>query len=344
MTRLIVEPNDQYNQTLVDNVHPADWVDPTHHLVVIGGGPIDREPAQAFRGLGSQVTIIQDGPTFLPRAVTGYKILFTIARHALSKTPKPPVTTIPSPAETPSLSVIIPALNEATHIADTIAAAQRVSPVEIIVADGGSSDETVSIATSCGAQVINTKTGRGIQMNRAAEIAGGDILLFLHADTRLPENYAREIYTCLASPDTAGGAFLLHIDHASRGARIIEHGVSIRSRRLSLPFGDQGIFLRRNLFKKLNGFKEIPLMEDYDFMRRLRRFGRIRIVMKPVTTSARRWQQLGLIRTTLINQAMIAGYLLGISTDRLAGWYRPTSQTSSDQRTVTDQHSQKGTP
>jgi rSAM/selenodomain-associated transferase 2 len=198
--------------------------------------------------------------------------------------------------------------------------------LEIIVADGGSSDNTVAIAESFGARVVRADRGRAGQQNRGAAAAGGEILLFLHADTILPAGFGEAVRTCLARPAAVAGAFRLAIAGPGRGLRLIEALANWRSRRLRMPYGDQALFLRRQTFLRLGGFPEQEIMEDFELVRRLRQLGRIELLELAVSTSARRWRQLGPIRTTLINQAIILGYLLGCSPYSLASWYRSSSR------------------
>ncbi|MCU0547634.1 MAG: TIGR04283 family arsenosugar biosynthesis glycosyltransferase [Oscillatoriaceae cyanobacterium Prado104] len=220
------------------------------------------------------------------------------------------------------ISIIIPALNEAPRIAQTINTAQNAQNVEIIVADGGSKDGTTEIAKSLGVLVISTNPGRAVQMNAGAAAATGDILLFLHADTQLPDGFDTCARLALAKPHTAAGAFELAIADRRLSLRVIEIGVNWRSRFWQMPYGDQAIFLPAATFAKIGGFPNLPLMEDFEFVRRLQRFGCIEIVSQPVLTSARRWQQLGVIKTTAINQIVIIAYFLGVPPDRLAFWYQ----------------------
>lgn len=217
------------------------------------------------------------------------------------------------------ISVIIPVLNEAENIAATIASTKN---VEVIVVDGGSQDSTVQIAKELGvkALVFNT-ANRAQQMNAGAQIATGEILLFLHADTRLPVEFDTMIYRAIAS-NVVAGAFALRIDSALWRLRLVEMGINMRSRIFALPYGDQAIFLNAQLFHELGGFANLPIMEDFELICRLRRKGRIAIISTPVITSKRRWQKLGIIQTIFINQVAIIAYLINISPEKIAAWYR----------------------
>jgi rSAM/selenodomain-associated transferase 2 len=158
-------------------------------------------------------------------------------------------------------------------------------------------------------------------MNCGARAATGDALVFVHADTRLPERFDEHVRATLARPDVAAGAFELAIDAPQRGLRFVERIANWRSRHLAKPYGDQCLFLGAALFRRVGGFPEIPIMDDFEMVRRLQRSGRIEIVPVPATASARRWQRLGVWRTTLINQAIIMGYYAGVTPARLAHWY-----------------------
>jgi rSAM/selenodomain-associated transferase 2 len=222
----------------------------------------------------------------------------------------------------PRLSVIIPTLNEADHIDRVLEDVSQGDAVEVIVADGGSIDTTVAQAAAHGACIIQGPAGRARQMNQGAAMARGGIFFFLHADSRLPTGYDRVIRRALAKATVAAGAFSLGIDADAKNMRIVEYWANLRSRYLSLPYGDQGMFLRAARFQQCGGFPELPIMEDFAMMRHLKKTGRIVTVPERIYTSSRRWRRMGVLRTTLINQAIISGYLMGIPAHRLARWYR----------------------
>lgn len=230
----------------------------------------------------------------------------------------------------PKISIIIPVLNEAATIQETLTRLQDVPAVEVIVVDGGSRDDTVALAKQCFQRfapssefrVMSAASGRASQMNAGAAIATGDILLFLHADTHLPPEFDTLVRQTLQNPSTVVGAFELRINADLTGVGMIEKMVNVRSRFFSMPYGDQAIFLKATTFHDIGGFPDLPIMEDFELMRRLRRQGKILIVPASVLTSGRRWQTLGVVKTTLINQLMIAGYFLGISPTQLIRWYR----------------------
>jgi rSAM/selenodomain-associated transferase 2 len=226
------------------------------------------------------------------------------------------------------ISIIIPVFNEVDNIKKVLASTQPSQNVEVIVVDGGSVDGTLELVQSLDIKVLSAPTGRACQMNVGAKVATGPILLFLHADTILPPGFDTMIRAALRSPNQGsakapiGGAFALQIDHSLRSLRLIEWGVSWRSRFLQMPYGDQAIFLKTETFHQIDGFPELPIMEDFALVRRLRSMGYITLIPIPVVTSARRWLKKGVIQTTLINQIIIFAYLLGISPQRLVDWYR----------------------
>lgn len=226
-----------------------------------------------------------------------------------------------------SLSVIIPALDEAAWIAASVESARRDPGAEVLVVDGGSSDATADVARSAGATVLAGPRGRAAQMNTGARAARGETLLFLHADTRLAGGYGPVIHATLARQDTALGAFRLSIDGPGPGLRFVNAAANLRARWLSLPYGDQGLFLRATTLAELGGFPEIPILEDYVLVRAARRSGRVRIAPLTVATSSRRWLQSGVLRTTLRHQMVLLGYHLGVDTGRLARWRAPVHLT-----------------
>ena len=219
------------------------------------------------------------------------------------------------------ISVIIPALNEAHYIADTITCIGHGNNTEIIVVDGGSIDDTVSIARQLGATVIEGFPPRSRQMNRGADAASKKILLFLHADTRLPENFDRYILRAVYQPGVVAGAFELRIDSPVSSLRFIERIANWRSRYLKMPYGDQAIFMFSNVFHEIGGVPNIPIMEDFELIRRFRKKGDVVTLHQPVITSPRRWLNHGILKTTLINQLIVVSYFMGTSPDTIARLY-----------------------
>lgn len=220
------------------------------------------------------------------------------------------------------ISVVIPVFNEAPHLRETLSRVLSGGNVEAIVVDGGSTDKSERIACEAGVQVIRSRPGRAWQMNRGARAATGEILLFLHGDTLLPKGFEVVVRQVLASTDVVAGAFELQIAAELPGLRMVERVANWRSRTLQFPYGDQGLFLSRDRFHQLGGVPEQPLMEDFELVRRLQRHGKIEIPPIPLLTSGRRWQRLGVFRTTTLNQIIVLAYLLGVSPEILAKWYR----------------------
>jgi uncharacterized protein len=228
--------------------------------------------------------------------------------------------------EKPLLSIIIPTLNEAVHLNSTLLGIPQEPAIEIIVADGGSRDETCQLAAAHGARVFKSSPGRAAQMNTGADQARGDFLLFLHADTRLPERFMEHILEILSMPGVSAGAFQLKLYPTLPGLRLIEILANWRARVWQRPYGDQTLFLRKDRFRALGGFPKMPIMEDLALISRLRRQGRIVIAPVPVISSSRRWQETGVIKTTLKNQMALMAYGIGISPDHLARWYHRDSR------------------
>ena len=223
---------------------------------------------------------------------------------------------------TTALSIIIPTLNEEDVLGKTLAQLQHKKNCEVIVVDGGSSDTTLALAEKYGCRIIASPKGRGKQMNLGAGQAQGEVLLFLHADTLLPANFPELILATVTRPGISSGAFSLAIDSSLRSLATIAYLANLRSRFLHLPYGDQGLFTTRGMFNAIGGFPEMEIMEDFVFMRKIKKEGKIVILPERATTSARRWQNIGILRTTLINQLIVCGYSLGVPPARLVKWYR----------------------
>ena len=222
----------------------------------------------------------------------------------------------------PLISIIIPTLNEEGQLPDTLAPLAAAAGCEVIVSDGGSGDATRDLAVRHGCRVVRSPPGRGVQMNAGAAAAHAPILLFLHADTLLPPGFAPLVESALAEQNVSGGAFSLRISGDRPGLAFIAHAANLRSRLLRLPYGDQALFTTSETFQRLGGFAETPIMEDVLFVRGLRRLGRLVILPQAVVTSSRRWDNLGLLRTTLINQLILLGHGCGIPAPTLARCYR----------------------
>ncbi len=218
------------------------------------------------------------------------------------------------------ISVIVTALNEEERIGLCLESAQGGSANEIILVDGGSKDRTVEEARPFGAKVFSSPPGRARQLNLGAKEASGDILLFLHADTLLPKGYEKPVREILSRPGTTAGAFEFQLDASSLSLRIIERVANWRARYLQMPYGDQAVFLSSFLFRTVGGYPDLPIMEDFELVRRLKKKGRIRIAPLPAITSARRWQNQGTWRTTFTHWATVLAYSLGISPARISRW------------------------
>lgn len=221
------------------------------------------------------------------------------------------------------LSVIIPALNEEVRIASAVASAFTADADEVIVVDGGSADNTSARAIASGARVIRSARGRGTQLHAGALAATGEVLFFMHADSLLPSVSKREILELL--DESNAGYFRLRFDDSSWSVRLVAWAANLRSSLLSLPYGDQALFLRRSLYESLGGFRSYPFLEDLDFVRRLRRIGTLRRMSSCVTVSARRLRKpfpLAPILVSARNVAIALLFMFGASPERLIKLYR----------------------
>lgn len=220
-----------------------------------------------------------------------------------------------------SLSVIVPTLNEERGIAATLRRARAAGVRQIIVVDGGSMDNTRAVAHELADLVFSAPRGRAAQMNAGAARASGDILLFLHADTLVPDGFAQAISAACREPGIIGGRFDVTLTPSSPLLRLTGELMNCRSRLSRIATGDQGIFIRRDVFERLGGYADIPLMEDIDLSRRMKRAGRIACLHQRVTTSARRWQTQGVVRTILLMWSLRTLYFFGVSPSRLRRLY-----------------------
>lgn len=221
------------------------------------------------------------------------------------------------------LSVIIPTLNEAAGIDRTLRAVQalRTWGHEIIVVDGGSLDATVDVAAPLADKIIRAAHGRARQMNAGAAIAHGDILVFLHADTRLPGDADRAIAKALRKKQRQWGRFDIRLSGRHPLLRVVERAMNLRSRLTGISTGDQAIFVRRCVFEQVGGFADIPLMEDIALSRVLRRLSRPVRINKKAITSSRRWEQQGIVRTIVKMWVLRLRYFLGADPAMLARHY-----------------------
>ncbi len=221
------------------------------------------------------------------------------------------------------ISIIMPVLNEEDHLPDTLARLSLSQSEELIIVDGGSSDSTVEIAKNFTSKVFLSPRGRAKQMNYGAKKAEGKILFFLHADCVPSDRAFNLIRNTLKEEGIILGAFDISFNQKGLCYRVIEKGANIRSRLTSIPYGDQGIFLKKEVFMKLGGFSEIPLMEDIELGRRARKIGRIVFVDEPIYVSARRFEKEGLLYAVLRDWILALSYtVFGVKPERLVKHYK----------------------
>lgn len=220
-----------------------------------------------------------------------------------------------------TVAVIIPSLDEEARIGTAVDSALAAGAAEVIVVDGGSRDDTAAVAARHGARVITTEPMRSRQLNRGAEAASAPYLIFLHADTILPAGAAEAVAGTLANGTDFGGFRLQFAEDAAR-LRVAATMINLRTTLTRCPWGDQAQFIRRDVFLAGGGFREIPLMEDYELAVRMKRSGRTALLPLTVTTSGRRFLRKGVWRTAFINWAIIVRYRLGTDPAKLARWYR----------------------
>jgi len=226
----------------------------------------------------------------------------------------------------PIFSIVVPVFHEAENINDLIVHLRHLGPeeeCEIIIVDGAPEKDTLRLIPDEGVVKISSEKGRATQMNAGASVAKGEILIFLHADTELPQNALKRIEAFVNTKEYVGGAFDLGIKSDKIILKVIAFLASLRSRLNRIPYGDQAIFIRKKYFDQIGGYKEIPLMEDVDLMRRVKRSGKkIRIFPDRTITSCRRWEKEGVIYCTLRNYALQLLYFLGVSPQKLVDWYK----------------------
>ena len=219
------------------------------------------------------------------------------------------------------VSIIVPTLNEELVLGNTLTQIQQLSPHELIVSDGGSNDYTCRIADRFSHRVITGSAGRALQMNAGANEATGDLLLFLHADSRIePESY-RKMLEYMKNPKWIGGAFTLCIESGKWSLKLIALLANIRSKYFGVAYGDQGFFVRKEVFKDMNGFSPIPICEDLDFYYRLRKKGSVILLKEKAHTSPRRWTNEGIFFTTVRNFIVAVLFGLGFPLHILTKWY-----------------------
>jgi len=241
------------------------------------------------------------------------------------------------------IAVIIPALNEERALPHTLAGAARLGFDEILVVDGGSSDRTIEIVRSLGHEardagheaspsnleprtsnsirLLTSAPGRAKQMNAGAAASRADVLLFLHADTHLPTEARQAVERALDDPACVGGRFDVRFERDAGPAWLIARLINLRSRVSGIATGDQAMFVRREVFKQLGGFADLPIMEDVEFTRRLKRTGRVAPLRARVVTSYRRWERCGALQTICLMWALRLLYWLGVHPNRLKDLY-----------------------
>jgi rSAM/selenodomain-associated transferase 2 len=219
------------------------------------------------------------------------------------------------------ITVVIPTYNEESSIASTIQSALQDPNIEVVLGDGGSTDRTVTIAQELGARIVRASSGRADCQNAAAAIASGEVLLFLHADTLLPPGYGAQVRAALKPNNVVLGAFSFKLTPRLPFLSLVEWGTNRRSRRAQLPYGDQALFLRKDVFAHLGHFPKQPFMEDYDFVREARHHGAVTTLDMPVVTSSRRWQMHGVFGNTMFNQLLIFGRAVGVPLEDMVKWY-----------------------
>jgi len=221
------------------------------------------------------------------------------------------------------LSVIIPVLNEAKNLERLLPHVRAICPgAEVIVVDGGSEDETLAFVSRFPwVKCVSSGRGRATQMNAGAKVARGEVFLFLHADTLLPGGAQEAILGAFTDPGIVGGRFDVRFDNPRLIFKVIAALMNLRSRLSEICTGDQAIFVKREVFEALGGYPEIPLMEDVELTRRLKRRGRLSSLSLQVTTSARKWEQERVLRTILIMWTIRLLYSVGVGPERLHQWY-----------------------
>lgn len=218
------------------------------------------------------------------------------------------------------VSVVVPTLNEAENLAPTLASLPKTA--EVIVSDGESHDGTATLASRLGAKVISGAKGRARQMNRGAEKAASDVLLFLHADCRLSADALPAMERALSDPAVVAGSFRLAVHEGRLLHKLVAWGSNARARYLKTPYGDQGLFVRRDVFERVGGFPDVPIMEDVAMVRKLRPEGRLVALDVAITTGKRHWQGLGVVGATLVNWLVSLLYLVGVPPAQIEPIYR----------------------
>ncbi len=221
----------------------------------------------------------------------------------------------------PAISVIIPVLNDQTCLARAIQSARVAGASDVIVVDGNSRDQSTQIAEQAGCRLVHSDPGRGQQLDCGARAARGDALIFLHADAELSAECLQQVQTTLNQDASQWGCFEQRIDRPERRYRWLERGNAWRASRRRLVYGDQGMWMSRQVYQASGGFPRQPLMEDVVLSDRLREFGKPVLLPGPIRVSSRGWQRRGVVRQTLRNWALFSLYRCGVSSERIASWY-----------------------
>jgi rSAM/selenodomain-associated transferase 2 len=218
------------------------------------------------------------------------------------------------------ISVIVPIKSEGPEVAERFARFARSPDAELVVVCESEASPPGDALGRLGARLLRADGNRGRRLDRAARAAGGEFLFFVHADSRPPEDALALIRGSLVEGAVAG-AFSLAYENAGAALRWIAWWANVRSRLLRLPFGDQGLFCRRDAYERAGGFRDLPICDDVDLVRRLKRVGRLTVRREKTVTSARRYRERGAVRQVLLNWRVLAGYYAGVSPERLARWY-----------------------
>ena len=235
--------------------------------------------------------------------------------------------------EDKSISVILPTRDEEDAILPCLESIARCEgPMEILVVDGGSRDRTLERARDFTSRsphatrvLSSDRTGRAAQMNFAAKEAGGAILWFVHADSRVPQDATLAIRRALSDPRVLAGSFRFEVDSPGWKFRLLETAVATRTRWFRAPYGDQGLFLRTDVFRRIGGYADQPILEDLDLVRRVRKLGRMAALPQSLVTAGRRWEEHGFLATTWLHTRILIADRLGVEPETIANWRRSRS-------------------
>jgi rSAM/selenodomain-associated transferase 2 len=270
-----------------------------------------------------------------PLRIVRQRISNTFGSDAQQTDVLPSVPSLLDQPRSPRVSIIIPVLNEATLIAPFLRHLRKRAPeAELIVVDGGSTDETTVLARPWCDRLVVSKRGRGEQLNSGASAARGSVLWFLHVDSTVPEGCVDEIRTALEAPDTVGGYFRIQLPEAHATYRLTDSVAHYAGMVLRIRCGDHGFFCRSSVFFQSGGFPHVPLMEDVEFLRKMHSFGRVRVVHRRLQTSARRYEQFGRARVTLIYGLIAVLYACRVPLPFLAAIYAKSFQPKIGSRSI----------